>query len=63
MFSLEPFICLYLRERCSVFVGWLLTVTVGAAGYELMGVTAMYGENQILLVLCLSHCYRSKDPF
>ena len=48
--SLVLFICLYLRERRSVFVGWLLIATVGLLGTSL-GVTAIVAENQILLVL------------
>ena len=44
------FIGLYLRERRSVFVGWLLIATVGLLGMSL-GVTAVVSENQILLVL------------
>ena len=44
------FIGLYLRERRSVFVGWLLIATVGLLGMSL-GVTAIVSENQILLVL------------
>ena len=44
------FIGLYLRERRSVFVGWLLIATVGLLGTSL-GVTAIVSENQILLVL------------
>ena len=50
VFSLVLFICLYLRERRSVFVGWLLIATVGLLGTSL-GVTAIVAENQILLVL------------
>lgn len=50
VFSLLLFICLYLRERRSVFVGWLLIATVGLLGTSL-GVTAIVAENQILLVL------------
>lgn len=50
--SLVLFICLYLRERRSVFVGWLLIATVGSLGTSL-GVTAIVAENQILLVLAL----------
>lgn len=48
--SLVLFICLYLRERRSVFVGWLLVATVGLLGMSL-GVTAFESGNQILLVL------------
>ena len=52
--ALSPvlFICLYLRERRSVFVGWLLIVTVGLLGTSL-GAMAVVSENQILLVLAL----------
>ena len=60
--SLVLFICLYLRERRSVFVGWLLIATVGSLGTSL-GVTAIVAENQILLVLALPHCYHSGDSF
>lgn len=48
--SLVLFICLYLRERRSVFVGWLLVATVGLLGTSL-GVAAVVSGNQILLVL------------
>ena len=50
--SLALFIGLYVRERRSVFVGWLLIATADLLGASL-GVTAIVSENQILLILAL----------
>lgn len=52
LFSSVGFLLLYLRERRSVFVGWLLIASADFLGASL-GMTAVALENQILLILAL----------